>query len=142
MHESFSVHRPQEAPLKGDQQPLLPVDRLVAPHSEGTAAVPLLSSSEGVDCRVTAAGVLSVPLVFKRLHKHNESGQDVRGNPLAARVRGTTCRSISLRLMSILAMKRSQNPAGTKLIFMSRWRVLLVCWRKPWMSTAGLYGRR
>lgn len=134
---SFIVHTPQEAPFKGDQQPLLPVDGLVAPDSEGAAAVLLLGSSEGVDCRVTAAG-LSVPLGFKRLHKHNESGHDVRGKLLGTRVRGTTCRSISLRLMSILAMKRSQNPAGTKLIFISRWRVLVVCWRKPWMSTAGL----
>lgn len=80
MHVSFSVHRPQEAPFKGDQQPLLPVDSLVAPDSEGTAAVLLLGSSEGVDCRVTSAGVLSVPPGFKRLHKHNESCHDVRGN--------------------------------------------------------------
>lgn len=46
---SFTVHRPQVAPLKGDQQPLLPVDGLVAADSEGAAAVPLLSPSEGVE---------------------------------------------------------------------------------------------
>lgn len=44
----LNVHGPQVPSVKGDQQPLLPVDSLAPPDSEGTATTPLLSSSKRV----------------------------------------------------------------------------------------------
>lgn len=61
----FHVHTPQVPSVKGDQQPLFPVDGLAPPDSEGAATVLLLSSSEGIQSRGLAAGVLSVSFGLK-----------------------------------------------------------------------------
>lgn len=135
---------PEVTSIESDEKSFLPVDSLAASDSKGATAAPLLWSGKAVDHRIPAVPAPGAfYFAFKWLHRCNILGHESK--KLSIKIgewRETTCMSISWRLISILAMKRSQNPAGTKLILKRRLRVLWVCWRKPWMSRAGLGGSR